>query len=173
MSPKFIQKPVDQQVLKTYTTYLTCITSGIPPARIDWSKQSAGGTFEPVSMAEPRFIKMLNGTLVIRNTSDEDRGKYLCTASNGISNIPIAEQVQLTVHGMKHSVFDYITQQFTPFCCNLANYPPVFNGVTTEMGFTSSFVFLHPAPLSRRLMKIKTNRQSWFVHLHFLAPCSG
>ena len=103
---KFVQKPVNQKVLKTYTTHLTCLTSGTPPARIDWSKRSTGGGFVPVSMEQPRFEKMLNGTLVIRNTSDEDRGEYLCIAYNGVSDPPVSEQVKLTVHGMKRSVFE-------------------------------------------------------------------
>ena len=57
-------------------------------------------------MEQPRFEKMLNGTLVIRNTSDEDRGEYLCIAYNGVSDPPVSEQVKLTVHGMKRSVFE-------------------------------------------------------------------
>jgi len=101
--PKFIQDPVDEQVLKTYTTYLTCLTSGTPPARIDWSK-SVGGRFVPVSMNQPRFRKMLNGTLEIRNASDEDDGNYLCTAYNGVRDTIVSRQVQLTVHGMKRPV---------------------------------------------------------------------
>lgn len=94
--PKFLQEPVDQQVLKSYTTYLTCVTSGTPPPRIDWSKLS--GDFKQVSMDQPRFEKMIDGTLVIRNTSDEDRGTYLCTAQNGVSDKSVSRQVQLTVH---------------------------------------------------------------------------
>ena len=104
--PKFIQDPVDQQVLKTYTTYLTCLTSGTPPPRIDWSK-SIEGRFVPVSMGKPRFRKMLNGTLVISNASDEDDGKYLCTAYNGVSDTRVSKPVQLTVHGMKRSVCEW------------------------------------------------------------------
>lgn len=95
--PKFIQEPDDKQVLKTYTISLTCLTSGTPPARIDWSK-SKGGRFVPVSIGKPRFEKMVNGTLVIRNASEEDDGKYLCTASNGVSDNGVSRQVQLTVH---------------------------------------------------------------------------
>ncbi|XP_074633719.1 cell adhesion molecule DSCAML1-like isoform X3 [Acropora palmata] len=96
--PKIIQEPVNQQVLKSYTSYLTCATSGTPPARVDWSKLSLG--FKSVSMDQPRFEKMLNGTLVIRNTTDEDRGKYLCTARNGVSDKSVSRPVQLTVHAV-------------------------------------------------------------------------
>ena len=58
-----------------------------------------------MSIGKPRFEKMVNGTLVIRNASEEDDGKYLCTASNGVSDNGVSRQVQLTVHGMKRSVF--------------------------------------------------------------------
>lgn len=108
--PKIIQEPVNQQVLKGYTSYLTCITSGTPPARVDWSKLSRG--FKPVSMDQPRFEKMLNGTLVIRNTSDEDRGKYLCTARNGASDKSVSRSVQLTVHGMELLAFEIYAPNF-------------------------------------------------------------
>lgn len=109
MPPKFIPEYVNHQqtitqVLKTFTTYLTCLTSGTPPARIDWSKKVGGG-FVQVSMDKPRFRKMLNGTLVISNVSDADDGTYLCTAYNGVSDSRISRQVRLIVHGMKHLVF--------------------------------------------------------------------
>ena len=107
MPPKFIpesvphQQPVTQQVLKTYTTYLTCVTSGNPPARIDWSKsESVGGRFVPVQMDKPRFRKMLNGTLVISNVTDKDDGTYSCAAYNAVIEKRISLQVRLIVHGM-------------------------------------------------------------------------
>ena len=108
--PKIIQEPVNQQVLKSYTSYLTCATSGTPPVRVDWSKLSLG--FKPVSMDQPRFEKMLNGTLVIRNTTDEDRGKYLCTARNGVSDKSVSRPVQLTVHGMERFAFEVCAPNF-------------------------------------------------------------
>ena len=103
--PKFIQEPEDKQVLKTFTTSLTCLTSGTPPARIDWSKKSVGGRFVPVPLEKPRFEKLVNGTLVIRNASDEDDGTYLCTGANGVSDVVVNRQIQLKVHGMKLLVF--------------------------------------------------------------------
>lgn len=110
VQPKIIQEPVNPQVLKSYTSYLTCVTSGTPPARVDWSKLSSG--FKPVSMDQPRFEKMLNGTLVIRNTTDEDRGKYLCTARNGVSDKSVSRSVQLTVHGMERFAFEICAPNF-------------------------------------------------------------
>ena len=104
--PKFLpesanhQQPTIQQVLKTYTTYLTCLTSGTPPARIDWFK-SVGGRFDAVSVDKPRFRKMVNGTLVISSVSDEDDGEYLCRAYNAVSDRRISRRVRLIVHGMK------------------------------------------------------------------------
>lgn len=64
-----------------------------------------GGRFVPVSLEKPRFEKLVNGTLVIRNASDEDDGTYLCTAANGVSDVVVNRQVQLKVHGMKLLVF--------------------------------------------------------------------
>ena len=104
--PKFIsdsanhQQPSTQPVLKTFTTYLTCLTSGIPPPRIDWFK-SIGGKYDPVLMDKPRFQKTLNGTLVISNVSEDDAGEYLCRASNAVSDKEVNRRVRLIVHGMK------------------------------------------------------------------------
>lgn len=63
-----------------------------------------GGRFVPVSLEKPRFEKLVNGTLVIRNASDEDDGTYLCAGSNGVSDAVASKRVQLTVHGMKYLV---------------------------------------------------------------------
>lgn len=93
------QNPITQQILKTYTTYLTCVTSGTPPPRIDWYKfESVGGKFVPVQMENPRFRKMLNGTLVIRDVRGDDDGTYSCAAYNAVFDDKPSSQVRLIVH---------------------------------------------------------------------------
>ena len=97
------QNPITQQILKTYTTYLTCVTSGTPPPRIDWYKfESLGGKFVPVQMENPRFRKMLNGTLVIRDVRGDDDGTYSCAAYNAVFDDRPSSQVRLIVHGIKN-----------------------------------------------------------------------
>lgn len=97
------QNPITQQILKTYTTYLTCVTSGTPPPRIDWYKfESVGGKFVPVQMENPRFRKMLNGTLVIRDVRGDDDGTFSCAAYNAVFDDRPSSQVRLIVHGIKN-----------------------------------------------------------------------
>ena len=99
--PKFTKEPINQQVLKGDMAQLTCTVIAVPPVRIDWSKD-IGGKFVTVRIDHPRFQKLLNGTLVIRNVSEEDDGKYLCTAYNTVSEQE-SRHVMLTVHGMAYA----------------------------------------------------------------------
>ena len=63
--------------------------------------------FEPVGR-EARFKKLLNGTLIISNITEEDEGQYVCTAKNGVEAGEVSKNVIVTVHGMKRdSLFTY------------------------------------------------------------------
>ncbi|EDO29353.1 predicted protein, partial [Nematostella vectensis] len=77
---KFVTEPRDQQVLREYTAQLSCQTTGYPPARVEWSKLQ-GSSFVPLG-DNHRFQQLLNGTLVIRNASKRDEGRYSCHAYN-------------------------------------------------------------------------------------------
>ncbi|XP_048588601.1 Down syndrome cell adhesion molecule-like protein 1 isoform X2 [Nematostella vectensis] len=93
---KFVTEPRDQQVLREYTAQLSCQTTGYPPARVEWSKLQ-GSSFVPLG-DNPRFQQLLNGTLVIRNASKRDEGRYSCHAYNGVVGTPVSRQVSLVVH---------------------------------------------------------------------------
>lgn len=41
---------------------------------------------------------LVNGSLVIRDVEQEDDGRYMCEASNGVGS-PLSTVVKLTVHG--------------------------------------------------------------------------
>lgn len=45
---------------------------------------------------------LVNGSLVIRDVEQEDDGRYMCEASNGVGS-PLSTVVKLTVHGKTYS----------------------------------------------------------------------
>ncbi|XP_055852842.1 uncharacterized protein LOC129916746 [Episyrphus balteatus] len=58
---------------------LSCPVQSIPTANVSWLY---GNTSIERKLKENRFITLTNGSLVLRNVSESDRGKYKCIARN-------------------------------------------------------------------------------------------
>ncbi|KAL0588188.1 LOW QUALITY PROTEIN: Matrix-remodeling-associated protein 5 [Plecturocebus cupreus] len=58
-----------------------CEATGKPKPFITWTKVSTGALMTPNTRIQ-RFEVLNNGTLVIRKVQVQDRGQYMCTASN-------------------------------------------------------------------------------------------
>nr|XP_012314222.1 matrix-remodeling-associated protein 5 [Aotus nancymaae] len=58
-----------------------CEATGKPKPFITWTKVSTGALMTPNTRTQ-RFEVLKNGTLVIRKVQVQDRGQYMCTASN-------------------------------------------------------------------------------------------
>nr|XP_035144137.1 matrix-remodeling-associated protein 5 [Callithrix jacchus] len=58
-----------------------CEATGKPKPFITWTKVSTGALMTPNTRIQ-RFEVLKNGTLVIRKVQVQDRGQYMCTASN-------------------------------------------------------------------------------------------
>lgn len=71
------------------STKVHCKTQGTPPPMVHWQKEgmSSGGF--------PSHITDMNGTLHFNGVTADDKGKYICTASNsqGVINITITIDV--------------------------------------------------------------------------------
>lgn len=61
---------------------LSCPVQSIPSANISWFN---GNTSIEKKFKENRFITLSNGSLVLRNVSETDKGKYKCIAYNSYS----------------------------------------------------------------------------------------
>lgn len=65
-------------------TRLTCDIVAYPEPKIVWYQARSS---HPISDQNPRFAKTnLNNTLIIRNTSMEDAGPYMCRGSNNLGS---------------------------------------------------------------------------------------
>ncbi|XP_049272553.1 hemicentin-1-like [Rhipicephalus sanguineus] len=78
--PKWEVEPQDVVLKRGETVELQCKAVGYPLPDVRWLKE---GT-ELKRLSEDRAQVLQNGTLVIRNATSEDSGKYSCLASNGI-----------------------------------------------------------------------------------------
>ncbi|KAH6928079.1 hypothetical protein HPB50_011606 [Hyalomma asiaticum] len=78
--PKWDVEPHDVVLKRGETLELHCRAVGHPLPEIRWLKEGA----ELKTASGNRAQILQNGTLVIRNATGEDSGKYSCLASNGI-----------------------------------------------------------------------------------------
>ncbi|XP_060056373.1 hemicentin-2 isoform X2 [Erinaceus europaeus] len=58
---------------------LPCVTSGVPTPTITWTKES-----NALTSGNPHYNVSKDGTLVITQTSAQDAGTYVCTATNAV-----------------------------------------------------------------------------------------
>lgn len=64
-------------VTKGQSLILECVASGMPPPKVSWEKD---GT----DVSGHNKTRFLLTNLLIEATSEEDSGRYTCTATNGI-----------------------------------------------------------------------------------------
>ena len=83
MEPKF-EVPIDDPIylFRTETMYVPCNPKGGPIPTKTWKKDGKA------IVTGGRYVVHKNGTLEIKNVQDSDKGKYECTASNGIGKNP-------------------------------------------------------------------------------------
>uniref|UniRef100_A0A8D2B1F2 Immunoglobulin superfamily member 10 n=1 Tax=Sciurus vulgaris TaxID=55149 RepID=A0A8D2B1F2_SCIVU len=61
--------------------FLPCVATGNPPPTVHWTRVSSGLELS-TGTQNSRFQVLPNGTLTIQRVSIQDRGQYLCSASN-------------------------------------------------------------------------------------------
>ncbi|XP_047392849.1 matrix-remodeling-associated protein 5 [Sciurus carolinensis] len=80
--PQIVTKsPQTASVTAETDVAFPCEATGKPKPFITWTKVSTGALMTPNSRIQ-RFEVLANGTLVIRRVQTQDRGQYMCTASN-------------------------------------------------------------------------------------------
>uniref|UniRef100_A0AAQ5YJS5 Down syndrome cell adhesion molecule like 1 n=1 Tax=Amphiprion ocellaris TaxID=80972 RepID=A0AAQ5YJS5_AMPOC len=97
--PRFVVQPNNQDGIYGKAGILNCSVDGYPPPKVMWKHAKAGignpQQYHPVPLTG-RIQIMNNGSLLIRHVLEEDRGFYLCQASNGVGS-DISKSMVLTV----------------------------------------------------------------------------
>ncbi|XP_059857683.1 matrix-remodeling-associated protein 5 [Delphinus delphis] len=80
--PQIVTKsPQTVSVTAETDVMFPCEAMGKPKPFVTWTKPSTGALMTPNTRVQ-RFEVLKNGTFVIRNVQVQDRGQYLCTATN-------------------------------------------------------------------------------------------
>uniref|UniRef100_A0A3Q2XLW9 DS cell adhesion molecule like 1 n=1 Tax=Hippocampus comes TaxID=109280 RepID=A0A3Q2XLW9_HIPCM len=96
--PRFVVQPNNQDGIYGKSGILNCSVDGYPPPKVMWKHGKGIGNpqqYHPVPLTG-RIQIMNNGSLLIRHVLEEDRGFYLCQASNGVGS-DISKSMALTV----------------------------------------------------------------------------
>uniref|UniRef100_A0A8C7IHP4 DS cell adhesion molecule like 1 n=1 Tax=Oncorhynchus kisutch TaxID=8019 RepID=A0A8C7IHP4_ONCKI len=88
--PRFVVQPNNQDGIYGKAGVLNCSVEGYPPPKVMWKHQ-----YHTVPLTG-RIQIMGNGSLLIRHVLEDDRGYYLCQASNGVGS-DISKSMVLTV----------------------------------------------------------------------------
>lgn len=92
VAPKFTVKPENVSALEGSSMLMHCAAEGDPKPTIKWDKDSSMN-----NLNGDRFVKMANGSLLIKEVYLSDEGKYGCTAGN--SGGFKREEIHLNVRG--------------------------------------------------------------------------
>ncbi|KAG7483961.1 hypothetical protein MATL_G00043840 [Megalops atlanticus] len=96
--PRFVVQPNNQDGIYGKAGVLNCSVDGYPPPKVMWKHAKGIGNpqqYHPVPLTG-RIQIMANGSLLIRHVLEDDRGYYLCQASNGVGS-DISKSMVLTV----------------------------------------------------------------------------
>ncbi|KAJ3589441.1 hypothetical protein NHX12_010286 [Muraenolepis orangiensis] len=96
--PRFVVQPNNQDGIYGKVGVLNCSVEGYPPPKVMWKHAKGIGNpqqYHPVPLTG-RIQIMPNGSLLIRHVLEDDRGYYLCQASNGVGS-DISKSMVLTV----------------------------------------------------------------------------
>lgn len=82
---KFSPPPVNKKLELGSLAKVHCKAQGTPPPIVRWEKEGLGADNLPAHITD------MNGTLHFNGVLIDDKGKYICTASNsqGVINITV------------------------------------------------------------------------------------
>ncbi|GIY30992.1 down syndrome cell adhesion molecule-like protein 1 [Caerostris extrusa] len=107
--PRWRVEPNDQFVPVGGTVTLDCTADGRPEPRVIWKKGNEDSGDYRTVISGSHIQTLVNGSLVIRDVEQEDDGRYMCEASNGVGT-PLSTVVKLTVHVPAHFKQKFIAQ---------------------------------------------------------------
>ncbi|CAL1268419.1 unnamed protein product [Larinioides sclopetarius] len=102
--PRWRVEPVDATAVVGDSVVFDCQAEGYPQPLIRWKKATGGNSASRnfKSIISNYHIQTLeNGSLSIKDLTEEDRGHYLCEAANGVG-ADLSTVVKLSVHVAAH-----------------------------------------------------------------------
>ncbi|KAK7488478.1 hypothetical protein BaRGS_00020263, partial [Batillaria attramentaria] len=118
--PTFTRRPQDIVAVEGETVQFICMASGHPRPTMSWTKdmQQFG--------LDPRLVQREDGTLVINNVQESDRGEYQCYASNSVQTISTSAHLSVRMRPViTHPPADISTVEGNPanFTCDASGDP--------------------------------------------------
>ena len=98
MPPTWLSPPQDLSVIAGQPVTFSASAIGYPDPIIRWKRQSDNSSDFKVIISNANMQTLENGSLVIREASKSDAGRYMCQALNGVGP-GVSVVVKLTVHG--------------------------------------------------------------------------
>ncbi|KAH8299339.1 hypothetical protein KR044_000547 [Drosophila immigrans] len=86
---KFVPQPTSKNLELGSVSKVHCKAQGTPPPQVKWMRES--------QLPLPENVTDLNGTLVFRGVSNEQRGQYTCMASNSQGQISATVSINVVV----------------------------------------------------------------------------
>lgn len=121
--PEWEIEPQDASVVGGQDLRIDCLAGGFPSPVITWERGSpsslTSGRMYSVISSGPHFEVYVNGSLLIKNTGEDDSGFYLCQASNSIGP-GLSKVITLEVHGESnlHDIFSpFLDCHVSAFSC--------------------------------------------------------
>ncbi|XP_022258723.1 Down syndrome cell adhesion molecule-like protein Dscam2, partial [Limulus polyphemus] len=85
--PRWKIEPTDLSVVTGSSTTLHCQALGRPEPRVIWKKSTGElSTQYKTIISGARVQTLVNGSLVIHQVAQEDQGRYMCEAGNGVGS---------------------------------------------------------------------------------------
>ncbi|XP_075427629.1 peroxidasin homolog isoform X2 [Ascaphus truei] len=136
-SPRIVSAPTDAHVALGTTAYFTCRAEGTPKPSIIWLHNN-----NEIDMSSDGRLNLLqNGTLMIQDTRESDKGVYQCAAKNIAGEVRTQEAILLYSGSPSKPVF-IIQPQNTEVLlggsvtleCGVSGFPPPSITWTTDTG---------------------------------------
>ncbi|XP_076372854.1 cell adhesion molecule Dscam2-like [Tachypleus tridentatus] len=97
--PRWVVEPKNTEVVEGGSARFDCSATGSPPPTIKWTKstsESIPEDYTPVYNSHKHTLYP-NGSLIIHRASEQEKGHYLCEATNGFG-FDLSKLVHLKIH---------------------------------------------------------------------------
>jgi hypothetical protein len=92
--PRWTVEPTDKQFAQGSDAKVDCKADGFPQPKVSWKKASVSNPnmvptandYQELQQSD-RNVKIVDGSLILKNIQKSHEGYYLCKASNGIGGI--------------------------------------------------------------------------------------